>query len=337
MDSLSVWSSVIKFPEQVDQVIKELAVFPIPESFRSVKNIVLAGMGGSALGGRIIQALERESLKIPFQTCTEFHLPNYVNQDSMVIISSYSGNTEESLSCLNEAVARNAQIFIITAGGQLSNLVKDHKFPGYVFDPKNNPSNQPRMSLGYSATSLAMFLSSCGFFQLPDNMPELYSYLTSKNSRTDDYQALAHHLSGKIPVFVVSEHLKGSIHSLKNQINENAKHFACYFDLPELNHHLLEGLTFPKTNPDNLFFVFIKSNHYHPEVKKRYSLTEEAIKRQNIPYLEILMFGPNRFFETFELLQAAGYLGFYLSQQNGVDPGPIPWVDWYKDEIRKVV
>lgn len=337
MDSLNVWSSVIKFPDQVDQVLKEFSTFSVPDNFHQVQNITLAGMGGSALSGRVLLALERESLKVPFQISTEFHLPSYVDKNSLVIISTYSGNTEESLTCLDEVIARNAQVFAITAGGKLAQLINDKNIYGYVFDTKNNPSNQPRMSLGYSTTILALFLSKCGFFQLPSNLTQLIPYLTAKNSNPESWQSLARHLSGKIPVFIVSEHLKGSVHSLKNQINENAKNFACYFDLPEINHHLLEGLSYPKSNPDNLFFIFIKSAHYHPEVKKRYALSEEVVKKQNIPYLEISLAGPNRFFETFELLQAAGYLGFYLSQQNGVDPGPIPWVDWYKHEIRQVV
>ena len=284
MDSLNVFSSVTKFPDQVEQVIKDFPHFVIPDIFKSAKNIVLAGMGGSALGGRIVLALERENLKIPFQICTEFQLPHYVNQDSLVIISSYSGNTEESLSCLDEAIARNAKIFAITAGGKLGQMIKDQKLAGYIINPLNNPSNQPRMSLGYSTTIISLFMSACGFFLLPDDLNQLPEYLKTKAQNLEYLNSLAKHLAGKIPVFVISEHLKGSIHALKNQINENAKHFACYFDLPEINHHLLEGLSYPKTNPENLFFVFIKSEHYHPEVKKRYALTEEAIKKQNIPY-----------------------------------------------------
>ena len=337
MDSLSVWSSVVKFPDQVDQVLKELSVVPIADSCRIVKNIVVSGMGGSALGGRIAASLERESLHIPIIVSTEFHLPNFVDQNTLVVISSYSGNTEETLASLSEAQSRNAVIFGICTGGKLAGLIKQKIINGYIIDPVNNPSNQPRMSLGYAVMSIVAMLNYCGHITLPENLSDLVPYLRSRQSESEKYLSLARHLTGRIPVFIVSEHLKGATHAIKNQINENAKNFVCQFDLPELNHHLLEGLTFPKTNPENLFFVFIKSNHYHPEVQKRYSLTEEAVKRQNIPYLEICLDGPNRFFETFELLQAAGYIGFYLSQANGVDPGPIPWVDWYKDEIRKVV
>jgi len=337
VDSLNVWSSVIKFPDQVDQVLKELSSVPISDSCRIVKNIVVSGMGGSALGGRIAASLERESLHIPIIVSTEFHLPNFVDQNTLVVISSYSGNTEETLTSLSEAQSRNAVIFGICAGGKLADLINQKVINGYVFNPVHNPCNQPRMSLGYAITSIVALLNFCGHISLPDNLSQLVPYLRSRQIESENYLSLARHLKERIPVFIVSEHLKGAIHAVKNQINENAKNFVVYFDLPELNHHLLEGLSYPKSNPETLFFVFIKSQHYHPEVLKRYALTEEAIKRQNIPFLEVSLAGPNRFFETYELLQAAGYIGFYLSQQNGVDPGPIPWVDWYKDEIRKVV
>lgn len=335
MDSLNVWSSVIKFPDQVAQVLKELSVVPITNSCRLVKNIVISGMGGSALGGRIAASLERESLHIPIIVSTEFHLPNFVDQNSLVIISSYSGNTEETLASLIEAQARNAVIYGITTSGKLADLINQKVIQGYIINPINNPSGQPRMSLGYAVMSIVAMLKFCGHISLPDNLPELVPYLKSKQH--DNYLSLARHLKDRIPVFIVSEHLKGSTHALKNQINENAKNFACYFDLPEINHHLIEGMAFPKSNPNNLFFVFIKSLHYHPEVLKRYALFEGVVQKHQIPFLEMVLDGPNRFFETFELLQAAGYLGFYLSQQNGVDPGPVPWLDWYKDEIRQVV
>ena len=249
-----------------------------------------------------------------------------------MIISSYSGNTEETLAALADARKRDAQIFILTAGGKLAEFTQ---YPNYIFHPKHNPSGQPRMSLGYSTTALLILLSRCQLLQPIKDLPRLPEFLRSRQSTTN-YELLAKNLVGKIPVFLVSEHLKGAAHAMKNQLNENAKTFAVVFDLPEANHHLMEGLAHPKSNPDNLACIFIDSPHYHPEIKKRYPITKEIVRKNHIPVFDLPVTGPNTVFEVMDLIQSGAYLAYYLSQEYGIDPGPIPWVDWMKDELKKL-
>jgi glucose/mannose-6-phosphate isomerase len=178
--------------------------------------------------------------------------------------------------------------------------------------------------------SIISILNRCRLIKPLENIESLPDYLTAKQANTGDYENLSRKYAGKIPVLIASEHLKGALHCIRNQFNETAKNFAVYFDLPELNHHLLEGLAHPPSNTDSLFFTFITSKYYHPEVAKRYPVTIDIIKKQNFRFTEISFSGPSPFFETMELVQTGAFTAYYLSQQNGVDPGVIPWVDYFK-------
>lgn len=336
-DSLGILASIDAFPDQCAQVIKDIAVATIPPSCSRAKNIVISGMGGSGLGGRVLVSLERQTLRIPIVVSTEYHLPAFVDEQSLVVISSYSGDTRETISSFQEARARGAQIYVLTTGGQLAELADRYELPKYVFNPRANVSSQPRMGLGYNTLGIVALLSRCQLIHRVDDLNHLPDFLMDQKRQKTALADLAYHFAGRIPVIVASEHLKGAAHSLKNQFNENSKTFACFFDLPELNHHLLEGLSYPQTNPDNLAFLFIESTRYHPELKASYPATKSVVVKQHIPVHTLSVTGPTAFFETIGLIQSGAYLAYYLSQVNSVDPGPIPWVDWYKDEIRKVV
>ena len=333
IDTLNVRKSVLAFPDQCQQVIRDLAMIHVPPHCYNVSNVVVSGMGGSALGGRIIGSLERQILKIPVVVSTEYHLPNFVNEKSLVIICSYSGNTEETLSSLAEARARGAQIFIIASGGKLAEIAYQFDIPNYIFKPTNNPSHQPRMGLGYATLSLIVLLSRCQLLYSPSDMGLLPQFLRGRQSNFTKLVHLARDLSGKAIAIICAEHLKGAAHAFRNQLHENAKTFAVMFDLPELDHHLLEGLTYPPALGDHLSVLFINSSHYHPEVSRRFTLTEEIVKKQHLPTQHLEVAGNSQLYEALDLIQSGAYLAYALSQINGVDPGPIPWVDWFKDNL----
>lgn len=329
-DTLHILESVQAFPLQCQQVIWELAQENIPPQCFLAENIVISGMGGSALGGRIIASLERQILKVPITVSTEYHLPNFVGPKTLVILSSYSGNTEETLHTVSEARARNAQLFIITSGGKLAEIAENHNIPHYIFEPRHNPSAQPRMGLGYNVLSIICLLARCQLIHPLAELNKIKDYLQNRQSDLVLYQNFAQTLQGKIPVLISSEHLKGSAHAFKNLLNETAKTFACTFDIPELNHHLMEGLMFPRSNPQNLHFVFIESDLYHPEVKKRYSITAEVLRKNQISSSTITLKSPSRLIDNLDLIQSGAFISFYLSQINQIDPGPVPWVDYFK-------
>lgn len=332
-DTLGIYKSILEFPNQCKQVIHDLATSHIPPQCSLVHNVVVSGMGGSALGGRIVTSLERQTLKIPIIVSTEYHLPNFASEKTLVVISSYSGNTEESLSALAEARARGSQIFVLASGGQLAQTAQQFDLPRYIFSPNHNPSGQPRMGLGYNLLSIIALLARCQLIHPPAKLGELPKFLTSRQSQFAQFAQFAQLLEHRIPVLIASEHLKGAAHAVQNMLHENAKTFCTIFDLPEADHHLMEGLSQPSQLNHQLAFVFIQSSKYHPEVSKRYTLTAKIVRKHHIPTLFWQPVGDTPLFEAMDVIQSGAYLSFRLAQNAGIDPGPIPWVDWLKEQI----
>ena len=332
-DTLGIYKSIMEFPAQCKQVIHDLAATNIPSKCSLAQNIVISGMGGSALGGRIVVSLERYALKIPVVVSTEYHLPAFANAGTLAVICSYSGNTEESLSSLAEARARGCEIFVIASGGKLAQLAKEFNLPAYIFSPDHNTSGQPRMGLGYNLLSVITLLSRCQLIHPPPKLGELPAFLTSRQSRLAQFDEFATHLAHRIPILIASEHLTGAAHAVQNMLHENAKTFATVFDLPEADHHLMEGLSQPFQLHQELAFVFMQSAKYHPETAKRYPLTAGIVKKHHIPALFWQPAGDTPLLEVMDVIQTGAYLSYKLAQNAGIDPGPIPWVDWLKEKL----
>ena len=341
-DRKLVYESISAFQKQIEQVWSDFRSIDKPIECSLAKNVVIAGMGGSALGGRVVDSLIQDRSRVPIEIFTEYHLPNYVNKDSLVILSSYSGNTEETLSDANEAIKRGAKVFAITTGGKLSKLIKEENLDSYIFKPTNNPSKQPRMALGYSIASILAILSQCEFIHLNDDeikdaVGKFKEYKDNfgvkRDKKSNISKSLAEKVKGKIPILVASEHLVGSAHTFKNQLNETAKNFSVLFDIPELNHHLMEGLGYPALVKKDLYFIFIDSDKYTGRVQKRYPITQEVVEKNGVEHGKYILEQDTKLNQIFELISFGLYTSFYLSILNDVDPSKIPWVDYFKEKM----
>ncbi|KKU22265.1 MAG: Bifunctional phosphoglucose/phosphomannose isomerase [Candidatus Woesebacteria bacterium GW2011_GWF1_46_13] len=344
LDTGNVLTSIESLGAQIRQAWEEVRQREVPAACPLAKNVIVSGMGGSALGGRIVDSLLADRARVPIEVVTEYNLPNYVNKDTLVILSSYSGNTEETLASANEALNRGAMVYGVTTGGKLADFLSENGFDGYIYDPKENPSNQPRMGLGYSIASVLAVLSKCEFINLLDS--EMEEAIQEAEKLITDYganvpenenvaKALARKLMGKVPVIIASEHLVGSAHTFKNQLNENAKTFGLIFDIPELNHHLMEGLRNPHEIKNVLHFLFLDSPHYSKRVGIRYPITKEVVEKNDIETEVYGTRGSKKIIEIFEILVLSSYVSFYLAMIYGLDPTPIPWVDHFKTELSK--
>lgn len=309
-----------------------------------IKNVVVSGMGGSGLGADVIKQLYKSNLKVPFDTVNSYDLPGYVNENTLVVLSSYSGTTEETLSCAKDAQARHAQIMIVTAGGGLEALAKEHGYTMYKINPTHNPSNQPRMAIGYAIMGMLGLLAHAGVFELTkQDVEDAVGAILSvdEHSRVEVQQEenqaklIAFNLIDRRGVLVASEHLVGAAHTSTNQFNENAKTFVDYKVVPEINHHLLEGLRFPGSNAVNHLFVFITSELYSQRNQARMKLTQEVVDKQNIDTLEVKMLSESKLGQVFELITLFGYANFYLAMLENIDPTPIPHVDWFKEQLKR--
>ena len=343
LNKANVLGSVQQLGLQLKQTVQELASVKVPSDYHNVDKIVINGMGGSRLGARVTERLFSDDLKIPLIPIGAYDLPSYVDSKTLVILSSYSGNTEEIVMSHKQAVARKAKIMVLAQNGELAKLAKKHNYPGYFgFVPKHNPCNQPRMSIGYQILATILLLSKAGLLEVKpkeiDNLPVWLARVKEKYDMDVDFKdnkakQLADKIHNCIPVFSAAEFMMGALHVVRNQINENAKQTAIYFETPELNHHLLEGLAFPRSNPKNLYFVYFESELYHPRNIKRIEITKRLLKENKISRASLKLTGKTQLEQVFELIQFGGFLGFYMSMLNGIDPAPIPWVDYFKKEL----
>src|SRR6056297_64577 len=346
MDPGLMAESIGMLPEQISQVLEDSHLVRIPESYSRIDKVVINGMGGSNLGARILQSCYLNKMKVPVEVVPGYAVPNYVDKKTLYIISSYSGNTEEPLSVYEEVKKRGARVLGITSShkkNKLEKLMMEENIPGFVFSPLHNPSEQPRIGLGYSIFGFLTLLDKVGVIDLEKKKVErIIKRLRDNNSslrpeaKTGENKAkeIAQGLKGRIPIIIGAEFLEGNLHTLRNQFCENSKNFADYLSLPELNHYLLESLANPISNKKNLAFLFIDSDKYHPRVQRRSELSKEVARKNGAKVLQYQVKEFSRLGQCAQVLQFGSWVSFYLGILNNVNPAQIPWVDWFKKELK---
>ncbi len=344
LDKSQVLLSIEQLGSQVQQIWETAKKLTIDPSYKEVTNVVVAGMGGSALGTHVIQTVFKEELKVPVTIVPDYDMPQFVDNNTLVIASSYSGSTEETLAATQDAISKGAKITGITSGGKLAELLKSHGYPVLTFDPIYNPSNQPRMGLGYSIFGQIALFAQCGLLTVDEGIYTkvldaiAQAHLLSGmniHSETNPAKILAFEFATRIPVVTVAQHLEGVGHVFANQLNENSKTYSEYRVIPEINHHLMEGLRFPEQTDDALLFFMVHSDLYGANNKLRVSLTEQVLEKNNIEFRTLELKTASKLEQAFEMLTFGAYVSFYLSMLHNIDPAPIPWVDWFKNELKK--
>lgn len=342
IDNSNVYESVCSFPRQCRHAFAEVNKNPQFKRIEGVKNIVMSGMGGSGLAARVIKPLYKDKLKVPVDLINSYSLPRFTGKDTLVMVSSYSGNTEETLNTFQEALDKGSKIMAICAGGRLYSLCQKHNIPVYQIDPVYNPCGQPRMAVGYSIFGQLAMLARAGFIELDGkDVKSLVDYLENKQKEyvidvplTDNKaKRTAGEFLQRIPVLIGAEHISGALHVTKNQINENAKTFALLFLIPELNHHLMEGLRFPDGNKETLKFLFYDSGLYSERISRRFVFTEEVVSKNGIGTVTQKLQASSEFLQVFEAIQFGAFWQYYLTMLYGIDPAPIPWVDYFKAKL----
>ena len=344
-DSLRVYDSILGLAHQVDQAWVEAGNQTLHTKCHLAKNIVIAGMGGSALPGRIIRSLDQYLLNLPLEVVTNYRLPNYVDKNTLVVLSSYSGNTEETLSCAHDALARQAKIFIVTTGGKLLDYAKRHRLDHYHIEPRANPSHQPRLGLGYSIIAVFAVLARCGFINFGAKDVEAIKVLLEKLNQNfrketpfehNPAKLVAEKLRDRAVVLISANHLTGTVHAVKNMLNENSKVFATQFDLPELCHHFLQGLSYPKDLKNQVHFVLLNSDHYPKAIQHRLTISRQILDKHGFATTLIKPEADHPTLQAFEVLAFGAFLSFYLAVLYRLDPGPIPSVDYLKTALAKL-
>jgi len=335
LDKKNMFGSLQKLGKQVEQIARMWGSFKLPADYKKIDSVVVSGMGGSGLGTHIIKSLFASELKVPVEIVNDYHLPAYVNKNTLVIVSSYSGNTEETVSAVYEARKKKAKIVILCAGGELAEFAKMNKLPALVFTTENNPCNSPRMGLGYSLAGQLMIFAKVGVIKFDEKQFSVLARELDKYGSllVDTAKEMAKHTIDKSVWYVASEHLVGNAHVAANQMNENGKRFGGYFAIPELNHHLMEGMLNPESNKNNLLLVLLESKLYNNRIQRRYEVTKEVLAKNKILFLSYELTAGDRVGQVCEALALCGYISYYSAILKGIDPTDIPFVDYFKKAL----
>ncbi|MFH1583472.1 MAG: SIS domain-containing protein [Candidatus Falkowbacteria bacterium] len=345
LDTGEVARSIEMLATQMKQVLGQAHLVKVPCEYSRITQVVVNGMGGSNIGIGLIKAALSDRIKLPITITPGYQVPASVDKNTLYLISSYSGNTEEPLSVYTEVKKRGAKIMAIAEAGKnkLARLMIKDNIPGYMFKPEFNPCGQPRLGLGYAVLGVAMLLAKVGLFSIKGS--ELANIIAKlelsdqvlmpgESVKINKAKQMAMKLYGRVPVIIAAEFLAGNLNILRNQFNETSKNFATYLELPDMNHFALESLVNPKgNNKDNLIFLFIDSSLYHARVQRRANLTKQIIKKNKIQYVEHKLKGDTKFEQALEMLQFGTWVSYYLAMLNNVNPVKIPWVDWFKKEL----
>jgi glucose/mannose-6-phosphate isomerase len=325
-------------PKQVRDAWTIARAAQLPPAHGDVRNITVAGMGGSAIGGDLAAALLAGELKVPMNVHRDYGLPAYVGRDSLVIASSYSGNTEESLSSFEEAQRRGARVLVLTTGGKIAELARAAKYPVITF---SYPA-QPRAALGYSLGLVLGALTRLGFVR--DLSSDIDAALADvakleervhEGARTNDAKKLAIELYGRI-IFAYGGGVLGVMaRRVKGQWNENAKNWGAFDVLPELNHNGVVGFPHPDIARDALTVLLLRSDRDNPRHKLRFDVTRELLDRASVPHKTLQFTGANMLSEVLQLTLFTDYVSFYVALLNGVDPSPVKSIDYLKERLAK--
>ena len=299
-----------------------------------IKNIILTGLGGSAIGGELLQNYLRTELKYPYTVNRNYELPLYANEETLVIASSYSGNTEETISALNQAIEKKCQIVCVSTGGKIEEIAKKNSIPfGKLLS-----GYQPRFALWINFFTLLKTLHSLKLIpSQTENVQQAIELLKRKgiehSKPTNAAIEIAEKILGYVPlVYAVSDYTSAVGTRWKGQFNENSKQHAFFSYLPELDHNEILGWEGYKPAM-NFKLINILDNGYHPQVKKRYELTSEMVRKAGAEIIDIKSDEADAKLRLVDLIYLGDWATYYYAVMRGFDPTSIDSINYLKAHL----
>ena len=341
VDSKNMFNAIINFPKNIDDALKIAKKFKFKSKYYKIDNVVISGMGGSAIGGDIVSALGKENIDIPLTISRNYTLPNWVGKNSLVICSSYSGNTEETLSCLEDALKKNAQICGITTGGILKSKLNELNKDVFI-----TPSGlQPRAALAYSLIPISKILEKLDVLKIGfdiwldeflKNIKDYQTIYCLEGQKNPTYD-LARKIYKKIPIIYADNSTLSVVATrMKGQISENSKMLAYQNDLPELNHNEIVGWENNLNILNNLAVIWLKDESDHERNKYRQNITKNILDKINIKQFSVKVEG-NSFQERFlHMLHFGDWLSYWCAMLHKTDPNPVFKIDRLKNSLESL-
>lgn len=299
---------------------------------KPITSVLICGLGGSGIGGTITSKSVADLCSVPILTCNDYHVPAYVNENTLVIASSYSGNTEETLSAVKAALEQGAQLCAITSGGEMKQICLDTK-SNFIEIPGGNP---PRTCLGYSLTEQIFALAKYGLIPAStlDNLTAAISLLKSEDANIKvEAQTVADALNGKLPVIYSADNYEPVCIRFRQQLNENSKMLAWNNKFPELNHNEIVGWS--KENKDLAVLILRNEDDFY-RTQARIDFTTGLIKKYASSVTEVYSKGDSYLEKALYLIYLTDWVSLYLAEMNNVDPIAIVAIDALKNHLASV-
>ncbi len=302
----------------------------------SLRPVLVAGMGGSAIGGDLLRALALESAPAPVVVSRSYRLPAWVGAETMVVVSSYSGDTEETLAAMDEALRRRATVVCVATGGQVLDRAQREGLP-FIQMPGGL---QPRAALGYSLTALLVLAERIGLLDPGEAAwQEAEALLEERaaalaNPAGNPALDLATALRDRLPWIYSGEGLMEPVNlRWRTQLQENSKTLAAGNVFPELNHNEIMGWQQPSDLHKRLAVVVLRDRGDHPRVQRRIATTRALLEARAGCWIEVESRGTHPLARLLSLVHLGDWVSFYLAVVRGVEPTPIPLIDLLKERL----
>jgi len=320
-DKSNMIKVIENIPEHIAEAVKLAKDVKITEP---IKNIMVAGMGGSAVSGDILKAYLKD--KINVEVNKNYFLPELAGKETLLFILSYSGNTEETISAFRTAQRKNMNMVIITSGGKLEELSKISKTPCIII-PRGF---QPRAAIAYLFFPMLAVLYNSHLIDNPvEDVKKTIKALKNPQFK-ERAQDLAEKLVEKIPLIYASERMGVVAYRWKTQFNENAKIHAFFHVFPELDHNELVGYGNIKAG---YHVIIIKDDDDYVKVKKRMDITKRLISEAGINVTEMVIKGDCFLTKLFSAVYLGDLTSYYLALKYGTDPTPVDIIEELKKEL----
>ncbi len=339
VDPGQMLTALWNLPEQCEEALRLARQAQVKIDPARVRQIMVTGLGGSAIGGDLLRVLAGRRCRVPVVVNRDYTLPAFVGPETLVFATSYSGNTEETLSACQQAVDKGAQIVAVTTGGKLGESARRDGFP-IVTIPAGI---SPRAATGYLLIPLLAILGDHNFISpVEPEVIELTGLLRSMRAELGPQAPLAANLAkqlaGKffdgIPViYGAAGTTETAAMRWKGQINENAKAMAYFNVFPELNHNEVVGFEYPQRLLQERQLVILRDQDDHPRVNKRIEITREIVQGVVGGWTEIRSRGTSPLARIFSLTYIGDYTSVYLAFLNGIDPTPVKLIDLLKNKL----
>jgi glucose/mannose-6-phosphate isomerase len=325
-------SLVEAFPQHLREALEigRKAQFNVPS--KKFDNVVISGLGGSGIGGKIVSQIIGETCKLPIVCTNDYVLPEFVSEKTLVIISSYSGDTEETVAAFHEARERGAEIACITSGGKIGGFAKEFNL-NCITIPGGNP---PRAMFGYSAIQQFFVLRAYGliddsFETSVENSIKLIEENIAEIRKTS--REVAEKIVSRIPILYAEAQYEGLAIRWRQQINENSKMLCWHHVFPEMNHNELVGWT---GGDNRVAVLLIRNEDDHKRSQMRMELCKKLMAEKCDTIIEMWSKGSNRIERTLYLNHLGDWLSIDLAELRNEDAVAIPAILFLKGELSKM-